>query len=144
MKTVRDFTYLGDTVSAGGGCEAAVTARTRCGWVKLRECGKSLYGRRFPLTLKGVDHKNYVRPAILHGSEAWCLKQNDMEISQRTERSMVTAMCGVQQKDRKRTKELMFGLAEIIDEFTMSNVEEGRCSCAKEEGWSCLGKDIRP
>ena len=25
-------------VSAGGGCEAAVTARTRCGWVMFREC----------------------------------------------------------------------------------------------------------
>ena len=27
-------------VSAGGGCEPAVTARTRCGWAKLRECSK--------------------------------------------------------------------------------------------------------
>ena len=31
VETVREFTYLGDSVSAGGGCEAAVTARTRCG-----------------------------------------------------------------------------------------------------------------
>ena len=36
VKTVREFTYLGDRVCAGGGCEAAVTARTRCGWAKLR------------------------------------------------------------------------------------------------------------
>ena len=35
VETVREFTYLGDRVSAGGGCEAAVTARIRCGWVKL-------------------------------------------------------------------------------------------------------------
>ena len=34
-----EFTYHGDWVSAGGGCEAAVTARTRCGGAKLRECG---------------------------------------------------------------------------------------------------------
>ena len=33
--TVREFTYAGDMVNAGGGCEAVVTARTRCGWVKL-------------------------------------------------------------------------------------------------------------
>ena len=33
VETVSDFTYLGDRVSAGGGCEAAVTARTICGWV---------------------------------------------------------------------------------------------------------------
>ena len=31
---------------------AAVTARTRCGRVKLRECGELLYGRIFPLKLK--------------------------------------------------------------------------------------------
>ena len=29
VETVRQFTYLGDRMSAGGGCEAAVTARTR-------------------------------------------------------------------------------------------------------------------
>ena len=26
VETVREFTYLGDSLSAGGGCEAAVTA----------------------------------------------------------------------------------------------------------------------
>ena len=36
VETVSEFTYLGDRVSAGGGCEAAVTARTRCDWVKFR------------------------------------------------------------------------------------------------------------
>ena len=28
MEAARDFTYLGDRMSAGGGCEVAVTART--------------------------------------------------------------------------------------------------------------------
>ena len=28
VETVREFTYVGDRVSAGGGSEAAVTART--------------------------------------------------------------------------------------------------------------------
>ena len=54
VETVSEFTYLGDRVSAGGGCEAAVTARTRCGWVNFGECGELLYGRRFPLMLKGL------------------------------------------------------------------------------------------
>ena len=35
VETVRQLTYLGDKVSTGGGCEAAVTART-CWWVKLK------------------------------------------------------------------------------------------------------------
>ena len=72
--TVREYTYLGDRLSAGGGCEAAVIVRTRCGWVKFREFCYLLYVRRFPLKLKGAVYKSYVRPAILYGGEAWCLK----------------------------------------------------------------------
>ena len=72
---VREFTHLGDRVSASGGCKAAVTARTGCGWDKFRECGQLLYGRRFPLRLTGAVYKSYVRSVILYGSEAWCLKQ---------------------------------------------------------------------
>ena len=52
MKTLKEFTYLCDRVSAGGGCEAAVTARTRCLLVKCRECGEFLHGRIFHLRLK--------------------------------------------------------------------------------------------
>ena len=37
VETVREFTHLGDRVSAAEECKAAVTARTRCGWVKFRE-----------------------------------------------------------------------------------------------------------
>ena len=75
VKTVREFTYLGDRMSSGGKCEAAVTAKTRCGWVKFRECSGLLYGRRLPLKLKGAVYKRYVWPAILYESEAWFLKE---------------------------------------------------------------------
>ena len=66
-------------MSAGGGCEAAVTARTKRGWVKFRECCELQYGR-FPLLLKGSVYWSYVSPAILYGSEAWCLKESEMGI----------------------------------------------------------------
>ena len=49
VETVGEFMYLGDRLSAGGGCEAAVSARTRCEWVKFGECCELLYGRRFPV-----------------------------------------------------------------------------------------------
>ena len=67
VETVGEYTYLGDRVSAGGGCEAAVTARTSCGWVKY-ECGELLYGSRFPLRPKRAIYKSYVWPAILYGA----------------------------------------------------------------------------
>ena len=79
VETVREFTYLGDSVS--GGCKAAVTSRTRCGWVMFWECGEFLlYGRRFPLRVKWAVYRSYVRLAILYGNEAWCLKESEMGI----------------------------------------------------------------
>ena len=53
-------------------------------------------------------------PAILYGSEAWCLKESETGILRRTERSMVRAMCGVHLKDRKRSTDLMFMLGYVI------------------------------
>ena len=123
METANEFTYLGDMVSVGGGCEAAVTARTICGWVMLRECGELLHGTSITLKSKGAVNKSYVRPAILHESEAWGLKESEMGIFQRTERSMVRAMCGAQLKDRKRSTDLMLmlGVSETIDQLAMAN-----------------------
>ena len=47
VETVKYFCRLGDRLSASGGCETAVTARVRIGWMKFRECGELLLGRRF-------------------------------------------------------------------------------------------------
>ena len=52
VETVREFTYLSDRVNASGGCEAAVTARTRSWLVKFRYCGELLYGTRSSQILK--------------------------------------------------------------------------------------------
>ena len=102
VDTVRGFCYLGDRLDASGGCNAAVTARARIGWVKFRECGELLYGRRFALKTKGRVYKSCVRSAMLHGSETWCLKEDDMAILRRAERAMVRLMCGVKLTDRRR------------------------------------------
>ena len=51
----------------------------------LGECGELLCEKRFSLKLKGVVHESYVRPAMLHRSEAWYLKESEMGIFQKTE-----------------------------------------------------------
>ena len=71
METEREFTGLGDRVSTGGGCEVAVTVRTRCGFAMFRECGELLSGKRHPVVMKAAVYKRYACPAILCGSEAW-------------------------------------------------------------------------
>ena len=36
--TETDFSYLGGRINSGDGCQAAVTSRTRLGWVIFKEC----------------------------------------------------------------------------------------------------------
>ena len=68
-------------------------------------------------------YESYVGLTKLYGGEAWCLMVGKMRIIQRTERSIVRAMCGVQLKDRKISNDfmLMLGLNETIDQLVMAN-----------------------
>ena len=47
METVNGFCYLEDRLNSSGGCEAAVTARVRTGWVRFKKCGELLLENRF-------------------------------------------------------------------------------------------------
>ena len=60
---------------------------------------------------------------MLYRSDAWCLNESEMGILQRTKRSMVRAICGVQLQDRNRSRDfmLMLGLNEIIDQLAIAN-----------------------
>ena len=66
---VKSFCYLGNRLNASGGSEAAVTARMRIGWIKFRECGELVHGRKFSLKMKGRIYLSCIRSAILYGSK---------------------------------------------------------------------------
>ena len=76
VEMVKGFCYLGDRLNASGGCEMAVTARARLGWVKFRECGELLHGKKFLLKMKGRIYQSCVQSAVLYGREIWCLREN--------------------------------------------------------------------
>ena len=86
---------------------------------------------------------SYVRPAIEHGSEKWCLKESEMKIL-RTEAFVVGEMYGVQVKDRKRSTDLMLmlGLSEAVDQLAMAKSVRWYGHMLRR-GWSCLEKGIR-
>ena len=92
----------------------------------------SYYLEKVPTKTERNLYKSYVSPVILYGSEARCLKENDMGIFRSTERSMVRAMCGMLMSDKKRTKvlALMLGLKEVINQLAMGNL--------KTTVWSCV------
>ena len=57
--------------------------------------------------MKRKVYKSYVRSAMLYGSKTWCLRENEVAILRRAERSMVRAMCGVKLVDKRNTEEQM-------------------------------------
>ena len=61
METVNGFCYLRDRLNAIGGCEVAVTARVRIGWVRFRECGELLLRNRISLWIKGKVYRCCIR-----------------------------------------------------------------------------------
>ena len=50
---VEGFGYLGDKLSAGGGCASAVVSRVRVGWGKFKELSGVLCGKKWSMKLKG-------------------------------------------------------------------------------------------
>ena len=66
-----------------------------------------MLGNRFPLRIKIKVYRCCVKSALLYGSEASCLKENEKTILRRTERAMVVAMCSQKVVDRKTTEEQM-------------------------------------
>ena len=123
VETVNGFCYLRDRLNSSGGCEAAVTARVRIGWIRFSECGELLLGNRFLLKMKDKVYRCCVRSAILYGSETWCLKENKKAILRKTERAMVKAMCGQKIVERKTTEKQMdmLGMKETIDRLATAN-----------------------
>ena len=52
VEKVESFVYLGDCISAAGGCRRAVTARVRAGWKKLRDLSGILCGKGWTLNIE--------------------------------------------------------------------------------------------
>jgi len=116
LEVVDKFCYLGDMLSVDGDADAAVEARIRIGWNKVRQLVPLLNNRDISLIRRGRLYSSCVRSNLLHGSETWPVrKENEVEL-QRAEMRMVRWMCNVKVKDRVPNKELRerLGIDDII------------------------------
>ena len=59
--------------------------------------------KKIPSRLKEDVHKSYIMPATLYVNNAWCVKECWMGILQKSERSIVNEIYGVQPKDIKNS-----------------------------------------
>ena len=104
LEVVASFCYLGDMLSAGGGCEITVTTRVKTAWKKFRELLLVLTSRHFSYKTRGHVYSSCVRQAMLHASETWPLTKTNLQRSQHNDRAMIRQICSIKPEDVTRVK----------------------------------------
>ena len=99
LEAVDRFCYLGDMLSAGGGCMAAATVRCRCAWGKFWENLPLLTSKPVPFDLRGSLFSSNVRSSMLHNTETWPMTSDALHRLCRNDRAMIRWICGVKPSD---------------------------------------------
>jgi len=86
--------------------DAVVKARIRIGWNKFRQLVPLLNNKDVSLIMRGRLYSSCVRSSMLHGSETWPVRKENVVALQQAEMRMVRWMCGVKLKDRLPSKKL--------------------------------------
>ena len=69
VKRVKNFNYLGSTLSSDGRCEEEVRRRIQAGWMSWKKVSGVLWDKKLSARVKGKMYKSVVRPAMLYGME---------------------------------------------------------------------------
>ena len=96
LEKVASFCYLGDMLSAGGGCEITVTTCVKSAWKKSRELLPVLTSQNLSYMTHGHVYNSCVRIAMLHAVETWPLTKRNL---QRNERAMIRQICSIKPED---------------------------------------------
>ena len=95
LDVVGEFCYLGDMISAAGGCDAAAAARCCAAWAKFHKKLPILTTRHLSLKIRGKVYETAVRSSMLHGSETWGPKVEELQRLRRNDRAMIRWICRV-------------------------------------------------
>ncbi|RUS72033.1 hypothetical protein EGW08_020197 [Elysia chlorotica] len=99
LDVVASFCYLGDMLSAAGGCDLATTTRVKTAWKKFKELLPVLLSRHLSYKTRGHVYSTCVRSAMLHASETWPLTKPNLQRLQRNDRAMIRQICNVKPED---------------------------------------------
>ena len=115
LELESEFCYLGDMLSANGGCMQAIIARCNAAWGKFKKLLPILTSRHISPSIRGKVFNVCVRSAMLHGSETWAPTAADLQRLRRNDRAMIRWMAGVRLRDEISSASLLarFGLIEI-------------------------------
>ena len=96
LEVVASFCYLGDMLSAGGGCEITVTTRVKTAWKKFRELLPVLTSRHLSYKTHCHVYSSCMRSAMLRASETWPLTKTNL---QRIDRTLIRQICSIKPED---------------------------------------------
>ena len=99
LEVFPEFCYLGDVLSAGGGCELASITRCKCAWAKLRQLLPLLANRHLSLLTRGRVYSICVRRAMLHAAETWPVTVSTLNRLRRNDLAMIRWMCNIKTND---------------------------------------------
>ena len=97
LKVVASFCYLGDMLSAAGGCELSTTTRVKTAWKKFKELILVLSSRHLSFKTHGRVYSSYVRSPMLYAIETWPSTKPSLQPLQRNDRAMIRQICNVSQ-----------------------------------------------
>ena len=104
LEVVASFCYLGDMLSAAGGCELSTTTRVKTAWKKFKDLLPVLSSRHLSFKTRGHVYSSCVRSAMLHASETWPLTKPNLQHLQRNDRAMIRQICNVRPQDIVTTR----------------------------------------
>ena len=108
LEVVASFCYLGDMLSAAGGCELSTTTHVKTSWKKFKDLLPVLSSHHLSFKTRG----SCVRSAMLHASETWPLTKPNLQRLQQNDRAMIRQICNVRPQDivTTRSNELLVRL----------------------------------
>ena len=79
LEVVASLCYLGDMLSAAGGCELSTTTRVKTVWKKFKDLLPVLSSRHLSFKTRGRVYSSCVRSAMLHASDIWPLIKPNLQ-----------------------------------------------------------------
>ena len=118
LEVVASFCYLGDMLSAAGGCELSTTTRVKTAWKKFKELIPVLSSCHLSFKTHCRVYSSCVRRAMLHASETWPLTKPSLQHLQRNDRTMIRQICSVKPQDTANIRS-----AELLARLGIENLD---------------------
>ena len=104
LEVVASFCYLGDMLSAAGGCELSTTTCVKTAWKKFKDLLPVLPSCHLSFKTRVHVYSSCVRSAMLHASETWPLTKLNLQRLQRNDRAIIRQLCNVRPQDIVTTR----------------------------------------